>query len=96
LYARKAVGKKNSFKESISSVYEKSAAQESLRGFTHHLKKLQGTTLGAGAYQYTFSIEGKFIVFKGRSAIEATNKRRMAETLTALVSSKSIQGRTSK
>ena len=96
LYARKAVGKKNSFKESISSVYEKSAAQESLRGFTHHLKKLQGTTLGAGAYQYTFSIEGKFIIFKGRSAIEANNKRRMAETLTALVSSKSIKGRASK
>ncbi len=92
LYARKAVGKKPSFKESIRSVYEKSAAQESLRKFTYQLKTLQGTTLGAGAWQYTFHLDGKFIVFYGRTFIEAEGKRKLNATLTALLSSKTIKG----
>jgi plasmid replication initiation protein len=92
LYARKAVGRKPSFKESIKSLYEKSAAQESLRKFTYQLKALQGKTLGAGAWQYTFRLEGKFIVFHGRTFIEAQSKRKLNETLSALLTQKSLTG----
>jgi hypothetical protein len=85
-------GRKPSFKESIKSLYEKSAAQESLRKFTYQLKALQGKTLGAGAWQYTFRLEGKFIVFHGRTFIEAQSKRKLNETLSALLTQKSLTG----
>ena len=91
LYARKAVGRKVSFKESIKSVYEKSAAQESLRKFTHQLKKLQGKTLGAGPYQYTMLLDGRFVVFYGRQHIEAKSKEKISTTLANLLSKKTLR-----
>lgn len=96
LYARKAVGRKTSFKESIKSVYEKSAAQESARKFTHQLKNLQGKTLGAGPWQYTIKLDGRFIVFYGRSYIDAKSKSKINATITNLLTQKSLNGRTLK
>lgn len=90
LYARKAVGRKTSFKEGIKSVYEKSAAQESLRKFTHQLKNLQGKTLGAGPWQYTIQLDGRFVVFYGRQHIEAKSKEKISATLANLLAKKSL------
>ena len=91
LYARKAVGRKTSFKESIKSVYEKSAAQESLRKFTYQLKNLQGKTLGAGPWQYTIEIDGRFIVFYGRNYIAAKSKEKINATITNLLTKTSLK-----
>ena len=73
-------------------MYEKSAAQESLRKFTHQLKNLQGKTLGAGPWQYTIQLDGRFVVFYGRQHIEAKSKEKISATLAALLTTKSLKG----
>jgi plasmid replication initiation protein len=88
LYARKAVGRKDSFKESIKLLHEKSASQESLRKFTHSLKSLQGKTLGSTNWTYTFEIDGKFIVFFGRNYVRARASKKLQFTVSSLLSSK--------
>lgn len=91
LYARKAVGRQHSFKESIKSVYEKSAAQESLRKFTYQLKKLQGKKLGDNSWSYTIELDGKFIIFYGRNYIAAKAKQKIHATLATLLTKSSLK-----
>lgn len=90
LYARKAVGRKREWTESISSLYKKTATEDKLAKFKWTLKKLEGVQLGAEPWVYTLKVDGDNVTFYGRDTVRASNIRQLKNVIGQLTTSKTV------
>lgn len=92
LYARKAVGRKREWTESIASLYKKTATEDKLAKFKWTLKQLEGKHLGADPWVYTLKVHGDNVTFYGRDPIRASNLRQLKQVIGQLTTAKSVRG----
>lgn len=90
LYARKAVGRQQKFKESIDSLYKKTGSEDTRRAFKHQLKKLEGKQLGANNWTYTVQVDGEDVIFHGRNTVRSINQQKLKQLITSVAGSKTI------